>query len=62
MVPRETRLRLGKHRDSRENKTDCFPRDHTLTVYNIDHRPSLANLFDRDMKSFFCLKYTSATQ
>ena len=23
----------GKHQDSRENKTNCFPRDHTLTVY-----------------------------
>ena len=27
------RLRLGKHQDSRENKTNCFPRDHTLNVY-----------------------------
>ena len=27
------RLRLGKHQDSRENKTNCFPRDHTLSVY-----------------------------
>ena len=26
------RLLLGKHQDSRENKTNCFPRDHTLTV------------------------------
>ena len=26
------RLRLGKHRDSRENKTNCFPRDQTLSV------------------------------
>ena len=23
----------GKHQDSRENKTNCFPRDHTLSVY-----------------------------
>ena len=30
MVPR---LRLGKHQDSRENKTNCFPRDLTLSVY-----------------------------
>ena len=21
------------HEDSRENKTNCFPRDHTLSVY-----------------------------
>ena len=27
------RLPLGKHQDSRENKTNCFPRDHTLSVY-----------------------------
>ena len=27
------RLRLGKHQDSRENKTNCFPRDLTLSVY-----------------------------
>ena len=27
------RLRLGKHQDSRENKTNCFPRDLTLNVY-----------------------------
>ena len=26
------RLRLGKHQDSRKNKTNCFPRDHTLSV------------------------------
>ena len=26
------RLRLGKHQDSRENKTNCFPRSHTLSV------------------------------
>ena len=26
-------LRLGKHQDSRENKTNCFPRDLTLSVY-----------------------------
>ena len=25
--------RLGKHQDSRENKTNCFPRDLTLNVY-----------------------------
>ena len=25
--------RLGKHQDSQENKTNCFPRDHTLNVY-----------------------------
>ena len=25
--------RLGKYEDSRENKTNCFPRDHTLSVY-----------------------------
>ena len=24
---------LGKHQDSRENKTNCFPRDHALSVY-----------------------------
>ena len=24
--------RLGKHQDSRENKTNCFPRDLTLSV------------------------------
>ena len=41
MVPQETvsfvfpRLRLGKHQDSRENKTNCFPRDHTLSVYYL---------------------------
>ena len=29
-----TRLRLGKHQDSRENKTNCFPRDHALSVFN----------------------------
>ena len=23
----------GKHQDSRENKTNCFPRDHALSVY-----------------------------
>ena len=27
------RLRLGKHQDSWENKTNCFPRDLTLSVY-----------------------------
>ena len=27
------RLRCGKHQDSRENKTNCFPRDLTLSVY-----------------------------
>ena len=27
--------RLGKHQDSRENKTNCFPRDLTLSVLNI---------------------------
>ena len=27
------RLRLGKHRDSRENKTNCFPREQSLSVY-----------------------------
>ena len=27
------RLRLEKHQDSRENKTKCFTRDHTLTVW-----------------------------
>ena len=26
------RLRLGKHQDSRENKTNCFPRDLALSV------------------------------
>ena len=26
------RHRLGKHQDSREDKTNCFPRDLTLTV------------------------------
>ena len=26
------RPRLEKHQDSRENKTNCFPRDHTLSV------------------------------
>ena len=26
-------LRLGKHQDSWENKTNCFPRDLTLSVY-----------------------------
>ena len=26
------RLHLGKHRDSRENKTNCFPREQTLSV------------------------------
>ena len=27
------RLYLGKHQDSRENKTNCFLRDHTLSVH-----------------------------
>ena len=27
------RLRLGKHQDSRENKTNCFRRDLTLSLY-----------------------------
>ena len=27
------RLRLGKHQNSRENKTNCFPRGLTLSVY-----------------------------
>ena len=27
------RLRLGKHRNSRENKTNCFPGDQTLSAY-----------------------------
>ena len=26
------RLRFGKHQDSQENKTNCFPLDHTLSV------------------------------
>ena len=26
-------LHLGKHQDPRENKTNCFPRDHKLSVY-----------------------------
>ena len=26
---------LGKHQDSRENKTNCFPRDMKLSVLNI---------------------------
>ena len=29
------RLRLGKQPDSRENKTNCFSRDLTLSVYTI---------------------------
>ena len=28
----QQRLRLGKHQDSRESKTNCFPRDLTLSV------------------------------
>ena len=28
------RLRLWKHQDSRENKTNCFPRGLTLSVYH----------------------------
>ena len=31
-VGRERQSR-GKHQDSRENKTNCFPGDHTLSVY-----------------------------
>ena len=27
--------RLGKYQDSRENKTNCFPRDLTLSVYSV---------------------------
>ena len=27
------RLRLGKYQDSWENKTNCFPRDLTLSIY-----------------------------
>ena len=30
---RPGRQSRGKHQDSRENKTNCFPRDHTLSVY-----------------------------
>ena len=36
MVPRETSqfcFPSSSHRDSRENKTNCFPRDRTLSVY-----------------------------
>ena len=37
MVPREISLFFllssFDHQDSRENKTNCFPRDHTLSVY-----------------------------
>ena len=29
------RLRLGKHQDSRENKTSCFPRNYTLSVITL---------------------------
>ena len=28
----DSRLRLDKHQDSRENKTNRFPRDHVLSV------------------------------
>ena len=30
------RIRLGKHQDSRENKTNCFPRDLTLIYKCIE--------------------------
>ena len=32
-VPSENKFPLGRHRDSRENKTNCLPRDRTLSVY-----------------------------
>ena len=35
------RLGLGKHQDSRENKTNYFPRDHTLSVYCFSRGVSL---------------------
>ena len=35
------RLRLRKHQDSRENKTNCSPRDLTLSVYYISNAPDL---------------------
>ena len=38
------RLRLGKHQDSRENKTNCFPRDHTLSVYCFEYLKPLKSL------------------
>ena len=54
-----SRLRLGKHQDSRENKTNCFPRDLTLSVYYysfktlapiprlIPHNPLALTIFGR---------------
>ena len=33
------RLRLGKHRDSRENKTNSYPRDQTLRVRSFGINP-----------------------
>ena len=35
------RLRLRKLQDSQENKTNCFPRDLTLSVYFISKAPDL---------------------
>lgn len=38
------RLRLRKHRDSRENKNNCFPQDHTLSVWHFLLKQTLYKL------------------
>jgi hypothetical protein len=43
------RLRLGKHRDSRKNKTKYFPREETLSVYYFKFYFTIVMLFLADL-------------